>query len=135
MLKKCPECGNEEFREENNEKYCTKCGFVISENYIVSDKYETDNYPLNDSVNMNTTLTKLEKKHGYDSKAAKRFRKFKFDYFDLFEQVLLQEGYHYADIPNIFYNHFMNWFYSRKHKRGNKKRKDVIYDFLMAWEV
>lgn len=131
----CPECGSEKIVEERNEIYCQNCGLILSENYCVNDKYETDNCPLNDSVEMNTTLTRLEKKHGYDSKAAKRFRKFKFDYFDLFEQVLLQEGYKYADIPSIFYDHFIDWYYSRKQKRGNKKRKDIIYDFLMAWEV
>ena len=132
---KCSDCGNGEFKEENKIVYCTKCGLILSENYCANDKYETDNCPLNDSVEMNTTLTRLEKKHGYDSKAAKRFRKFKFDYFSLFEEILLKEGYNYADIPDIFYSHFIDWYYSRKHKRGNKKRKDVIYDFLMAWEV
>ena len=132
---KCPECSTTEFKKENGELYCSKCGLVLSECFIVPDKYETDNCPLNDSVEMNTTLTKLEMKHGYDSKAAKRFRKFKFDYFNLFEEVLLEEGYNYADIPHIFYNHFMDWYYSRKQKHSNKKRKDIIYDFLMAWEV
>lgn len=132
---KCKECSNTEFREENGELYCTKCGLVLSECFIVPDKYETNNCPLNDSVEMNTILTKLEKKNGYDSKAAKRFRKFKFDYLDLFEEVLLEEGYKYADIPNIFFNHFMDWYYARKRKPSNRKRKDIIYDFLMAWEV
>jgi hypothetical protein len=132
---KCPECGSEKIVEEEHQTYCGNCGLILSENYCANDKYETDNCPLNDSVEMNVTLTKLERKHNYTSKAAKRFWKFKSDYFDLFEEILLEEGYHYADIPNIFYNNFMDWFYSRKHKRGNKKRKDVIYDFLMAGEV
>ena len=132
---KCPECENEEFREENGELYCTKCGLVLSEYFFVPDKYKTDNCPLNDSVEMNTTLTRIEKKHGYDSKAAKRFRKFKSDYFDLFEEILLEEGYHYANIPHIFYNHFMDWYYSKKNKEGSRKRKDVVYDFLISWEI
>jgi ABC-type ATPase with predicted acetyltransferase domain len=132
---KCPDCKNEEFKEENGELYCSKCGLILSEDYRVNDKYETDNCPLNDSVEMNVTLTKLEKKHGYDSKSAQRFRRFKADYFDLFEKILLKEGYHYADIPNIFYNHFIDWYYSRKHKKGGRKRKDIVYDFLIRWEI
>ena len=132
---KCPECSNTEFKEENGELYCNKCGLVLSECFIVPDKYKTDNCSLNDSVEMNTTLTRLERKHNYTSKAAKRFWKFKSDYFDLFEEILLEEGYHYADIPNIFYNHFMDWYYSRKNKQGSRKRKDIVYDFLISWEI
>lgn len=132
---KCPECGSNKIIEEEREKYCGNCGLVLTEDYITDDNYNTNNYPLNDSVEMNTALTKLEKKHGYDSKAAKRFRRFKSDYFDLVEEILLEEGYKYADIPNIFYNHFMDWYYSRKHRLGGRKRKDIVYDFLISWEI
>ena len=131
---KCPDCGSENIVKEE-EIYCGNCGLILLEDCFRDDNYKTDNYPLNDSVEMNVTLARLERKHGYTSKAQKRFWKFKSDYWDLFEKILLEEGYKYADIPHIFYNHFMDYYYSRKQKKGSRKRKDIIYDFLISWEI
>ena len=132
---KCKDCGNEEFAEQSREIYCTKCGLVVSEDYLVSDRYETNNSPLDDGVQMDSTLTKLELKHNYRSRAYERYKKFKQNYYDIFESVLLENGYMMYDVPHVFYNHFLQW-YNRNSKRvGNKKRVDVINWFLMEWEV
>jgi hypothetical protein len=131
----CPECGNEEFREENNEKYCTKCGLVISENFVVPDKYETNNSPLDDGVQIDSSLTKLELKHNYRSRAYERYKKFKQHYYNIFEDILLKNGYEMYDVPHIFFNHFRVWYRTNSKRIGNKKRVDVINWFLMEWEV
>lgn len=132
---KCPECKSKKIITENNQTYCNNCGLILSEDYMVLDEYGTDNHLLPNSFKIDSILNKLEKKYNYDSKAAQRFRKFKSNYFDLFEKILLSGGYKYVNIHKIFYNHFCDWYSIRKHRISNRKREDIIYDFLYDWEI
>jgi hypothetical protein len=133
---KCPECGNEEFREENDEKYCTKCGLVISEDYnTVENPYGENSLTIDNGLHLEMKMTNIEKKHNYRSRSYERFNKFKQNYYDIFENVLLKNGYMMYDVPHIFYNHFRQWYQHNSKRIGNKKRVDVINWFLMEWEV
>ena len=130
----CPDCGSNNIVQEKREKYCGNCGLVLDEEYT-DDNCSEYNYPLDDSIKIDTTLTRLELKHNYRSRSYERFNKFKQHYYDLFEDTLLENGYVMSDVPHIFYNHFLQWYQLNSKKIGNKKRIDVIYCFLMEWEV
>lgn len=132
---KCPDCKSDKIIEKEGQTYCGNCGLILSEDNISHDNYSEYNYPLDDSIKMDVTLTRLELKHGYRSRSYERFNKFKQHYFELFEDTLLENGYAICDVPHIFYNHFLQWYRLNSKRIGNKKRIDVINWFLMEWEV
>ena len=134
---KCPECESENIVEEQNEVYCRDCGLIIREDYMtVENNYdENSNLTIDDGLNLDVQMTNIEKKHNYRSRSYERYRKFKQRYYDIFEDVLLENGYAICDIPHIFYNCFRVWYKHNSKRIGNKKRIDVINWFLMDWEV
>ena len=90
---------------------------------------------INDGLDLEMQMIRAELKYGYKSRSYERFKKFKQRYFNLFEDVLLEEGYAMCDVPHIFYNHFRQWYNCNSKRIGNTKRVDVIKWFLMDWEV
>lgn len=80
-------------------------------------------------------MIRIERKHGYKSKAYRRFEKLKQRYFDLFEDIMLERDYMLYEIPDIFYNHFRPWYEHNSKGKGNPKRVEVILKFLREYEV
>ena len=91
--------------------------------------------PIDDGLDLEMQMINIELKYGYKSRSYERFKKFKQRYYDLFEDVLLENGYAMSDVPYIFYNHFRQWYQHNSKRIGNKKRVDVIKCFLMEFEV
>ena len=133
---KCPDCANTEFKKESGEVYCTKCGLVLTEDFsTVENPYGENSLTIDNGLHLEVQMVNIERKYNYRSRSNERFRKFKRHYYDLLEDVLLENGYMMYDVPHIFYNHFLQWYNHNSKRIGNKKRIDVINWFLMEWEV
>lgn len=85
--------------------------------------------------NLEKQMIDIELKHGYRSRSYERFKKFKQRYYDSFETVLLDKGYMLCDVPDIFYNHFRQWYDCNSKSIGNRSRVDTILLFLSEYEV
>lgn len=89
---------------------------------------------LNNGLDLEKEMVRIERKYGYKSPAQERFIKFKQRYYDLFEDILLKKGYNVSDVPIIFYNHFKSWYHINSKGKGNTTRVDVINQFLKDFE-
>lgn len=89
---------------------------------------------LNNGLDVEKEMIRIERKYGYKSPAYRRFENFKHNYYGLFEDILLKKGYNVSDVPIIFYNHFKQWYELNSKSKGNSKRVDVIHQFLKDYE-
>lgn len=136
-IDKCPDCGENVNPEDT---FCPRCGLVFDDSPI----YNTSGYDkntgtyheiLNNGLDLEREMIQIELKHGYKSLAYMRFENFKKHYYDLFEEVLLENGYKLCEVPIIFYNHFRQWYQLNSKGKGNTNRVDVIQQFLKEFEV
>lgn len=148
------ECGHNEFKKEyeTGEEYCSICGYIpynpFSFNYVglKQVKKEEGNTKLAPISNKRSGLIMvgtwdlemqmidIELKHGYKSRSYERFKKFKQRYYDTFETILLNKDYMLYEVPNIFYNHFRQWYNCNSKRIGNRSRVDTILLFLSEYE-
>lgn len=90
---------------------------------------------LNNGQDLEMEMIRIERKHGYKSRSYRRFENFKRNYYDVFERILLENGYKLYEVPNIFYSHFKQWYDLNFKNNKNTKRVDVINQFLDEFEV
>lgn len=90
---------------------------------------------IDDGLDLEMRMINIELKQGYKSRSYERFKKFKQRYYDIFEDILLENGYAITDVPHIFYNHFKQWYEQNSKKIGNTTRVDVINWFLRDWQI
>ena len=90
---------------------------------------------LNDGLDLEMEMIRRELKYGYKSKSYRRFESFKRNYYDLFEKILLKNGYEMYEVLHLFNNHFKQWYDLNFKSNKNTKRVEVINQFLETYQV
>lgn len=129
MIDKCPDCGFEDIEPEDS--FCKRCGYIFNDIPIYDNSgFDTFNAPLGNGVKLESEMTHIEKKYGWNSPSANRYNKLKERYYNLFVEELLKHGFSLAEIDVIFLNEFGSWYKRNSKKIGGMKRKDVINRFI-----